>query len=61
MEEPHEMTMIPQNKSPTENDENDAEQAAQILANIKTYTETSRYSWIINEELWSKQYLKQWQ
>lgn len=28
MEEPHEMTRIPQRKSPTENDENDTEQAA---------------------------------
>lgn len=44
MKEPHEMTKIPQRKSPIENDENDAEQAAQILANIKTYTKTSRYS-----------------
>ena len=54
MEEPHEMTEISQRKSPTENDENDAEQAAQILVNIKIYTETSRYSQITNEELWSK-------
>ena len=44
MEEPYEMTKISQRKSPIENDKNDAEQAAQILANIKIYTETSRYS-----------------
>ena len=54
MEEPYEMTEISQRKSPTENDENNAEQAAQILVNIRTYTETSRYSQIANEELWSK-------
>ena len=38
------MTEIPQRKSLTENDENDAEQAAQILTNVKIYIETSRYS-----------------
>ena len=54
MEEPHEMTEIPQRKSPIENDENNTEWAVQILANIRTYTETSGYSWITNEELWSK-------
>ena len=54
IEEPYEMTEISQRKSPTENDENNAEQAAQILVNIRTYTETSRYSQIANEELWSK-------
>ena len=54
MEEPHEMTRISQRKSPTENNENNAEQAAQILADVKTYTKTSRYSQIVNEELWSK-------
>ena len=59
MEEPHEMTMIPQSKSPTENDENDAKQAAQILANVKTCTESSRHGQILNEMLWSKRYLKQ--
>ena len=58
MEEPHEIAMISQRKSPTENNKNDAEQAAQILANVKIYTETSRYSQIANKELWSEQYLK---
>ena len=57
MEESHEMTRISQRKSPTENDKNNTKQAAQILANIRTYTETSRYSQIINKELWFKQYL----
>ena len=57
MEESHEMTTISQRKSPTENDKNNTKQAAQILANIRTYTETSRYSQIINKELWFKQYL----
>ena len=61
MEEPHEMTMIPQSKSPTENDENNAEQATQILANVKTCTESSGHGQISNEMLWSKQYLKQQQ
>ena len=51
IEEPHEMTEIPQRKSPTENDENNAKWAAQILANVKTYTETSRYSQIVNKGL----------
>ena len=60
VEEPHEMTEIPQNKSPTDNDKNNAEQAAQILAEEeKTCTESSRHSQILNEELWSKGYLMQ--
>ena len=54
IEEPHEMTMIPQSKSPTENDENDAKQAAQILANVKICTKSSRHSQISNEVLWPK-------
>ena len=61
MKEPHEMTEIPQRKSPTENDENNAEQATQILANVKTCTESSGHGQISNEMLWSKQYLKQQQ
>ena len=59
MEEPHEMTIIPWNKSPTENNKNDAKQAAQILANVKICTKSSRHSQISNEVLWPKWYLKQ--
>ena len=44
MKEPHEMTEIPQRKSPTENDENNTECTAKILANIRIYTKTSGYS-----------------
>ena len=48
IEEPHEMTMIPQ-KSPIKNDENNAKQVAQILTNVRTCTRTSRHSQILNK------------